>query len=112
MESLTKENFWNEMEILYPKAMAHFKEWIDKYKSEHDWEGLFNEYNDSVDVLNEAPKYHELPVAMQFGIFCEYGCSLARKQFNCTLYLEGGNFGLAVRYSIPNGLSKIEKVLP
>lgn len=70
METLTKENFWDEMEQKYPKAMAHFKEWIDRYKSEHDWEDLFNHNTEYQDTL--APKYHELPIAMQFGIFLEW----------------------------------------
>ena len=84
METLTKENFWNEMEQKYPKAMAHFKQWIDKYKSEHDWDRMFC---DGVEIkwagvvdgelrsgyrVTRAPKYHELPIAMQFGIFTEY----------------------------------------
>jgi hypothetical protein len=76
MESLTKENFWNEMEQKYPKAMKNFKEWIDKYKSEHDWGNLFNAgmYRDQYEwhPSTTAPKYHELPIAMQFGIFLEW----------------------------------------
>lgn len=75
MELLIKENFWNEMEQKYPKAMAHFNEWIDKYKTEHDWEQLFGE--DPPTGISEgnwikAPKYPELPIAMQFGIFIEW----------------------------------------
>jgi hypothetical protein len=75
METLTKENFWNEMEQKYPKAMAHFKEWVDNYKSEHYWNVLFNHISTDRVVpkgFDCAPKYHELPIAMQFGIFTEY----------------------------------------
>lgn len=80
METLTKENFWDEIEQKYPKAMRHFKEWIDNYKAEHEWKGLFNaNYNKEPwsnyiggPEVTEAPKYHELPIAMQFGIFYQY----------------------------------------
>jgi hypothetical protein len=93
METLTKENFWDEIEQKYPKAMAHFKLWIDKYKSEHDWGFLFNEsigftdrYRDDNGYWTEskkwtkAPKYHDLPVAMQFGIFLEFVANFGKKE--------------------------------
>lgn len=87
---LTKENFWDEMEQKYPKAMKHFKEWIDNYKIEHDWDNLFNE--GPIDSWNinsgsnanykAAPKYHELPVAMQLGIFLEFAsATVDQKEF-------------------------------
>lgn len=73
---LTKHDFWDEIELKYPKAIARFKEWINKYKSELNWDDLFNagfEVDFPTDIpATTAPKYHELPVAMQFGIFMEY----------------------------------------
>jgi hypothetical protein len=88
---LTKENFWNEMEQKYPKAMAHFKEWIDKYKVINNWEDLFNDgwEIDSYGGTNKtvAPKYHELPIAMQFGIFIEYSLyCIVRLPYSDTTY--------------------------
>jgi hypothetical protein len=79
METLTKENFWNEMEQKYPKAMAHFQNWIDGYKQANDWKELFYEGDADGDhaYYHDAPKYHELPIAMQFGIFLEYVSSSA-----------------------------------
>ncbi|MCW3111348.1 MAG: hypothetical protein JWQ09_5854 [Segetibacter sp.] len=78
-DTLTKENFWDEMEQKYPKAMKHFKKWIDQYKTEHDWDYLFNGnithgvgFFTVKEQTTESPKYHELPIAMQFGIFCEW----------------------------------------
>jgi hypothetical protein len=84
-DTLTKENFWDEMSQKYPKAMAHFLNWIDSYKAENDWAILFNdkgEFFDWVDPNNHskggirrvgvAPKYHELPIAFQFGIFVQF----------------------------------------
>lgn len=84
-EILSKENFWDEMEQKYPKAIKYFKEWVDWYKAHNDWNMLFNykgEFFDWVDPDNHskggtrriavAPKCHELPIAMQFGIFIEF----------------------------------------
>lgn len=81
METLTKENFWNEMEQKYPKAMEHFQNWINGYKADNDWHLLFNEDTSNTKdmsdnfIFNSVPKYHELPIAMQFGIFVEYSLS-------------------------------------
>lgn len=80
IENLTKENFWNEMQKKYPKAMKKFCDWIDKYKSEHGWERLFNAGYDSGYTLDrdskmtttQAPKYHELPLALQYGMFVQF----------------------------------------
>lgn len=85
METLTKENFWDEMSQKYPKAMKHFGEWIDQYKSEHDWDELFRGNK----VFGEhtyyrskpSPKYHELPIAMQFGIFIEWANTTTKELF-------------------------------
>lgn len=85
METLTKENFWDEMEQKYPKAMAHFKRWIDQYKEENNWYNLFNSGIHKGHAVGfyesnktEASKYHELPIAMQFGIFVEYSNSVIK----------------------------------
>ncbi len=72
METLTKENFWNEMEQKYPKAMAHFQNWIDGYKETVKWNYFFGAGHNDAHNYHGAPKYHELPIAMQFGIFVEY----------------------------------------
>jgi len=79
MEILTKENFWNEMEQKYPKAMKHFQNWIDGYKKANQWQLLFNgmvvthlDSDTKQPQYTFAPKYHELPIAMQFGIFVEF----------------------------------------
>lgn len=80
IENLTKENFWNEMQEKYPKAMKKFCDWIDKYKSKHGWGRLFNAGYDSGYTLDrdskmtttQAPKYHELPIAFQYGMFIEF----------------------------------------
>lgn len=72
MENLNKENFFNEMKILYPDAMDHFCKWIDKYKKENDWDNLFNEGYHVGMHMAHVPKFHELPLAMQFGIITQY----------------------------------------
>lgn len=84
-ETLTKENFFNEMLEKYPKAMKHFCEWIDEYKKAVGWDKLFNDHYHQSNIRRAAngeicsidfstPKYHDLPYAMQYGIWIEY-CS-------------------------------------
>lgn len=91
IQALTKENFWNDIEARYPKTMERFNEWIDTYKEENDWDKLFNGnvYLGSKELTIKAttgsidskhwfseetasPKYHELPIAMQVGIFFQF----------------------------------------
>ncbi len=60
--TLTKENFWNEMMAQYPKATKHFFDWIDEYKAVIDWYNLFA----------EGVKFHDVPYAIQYGIWIEY----------------------------------------
>lgn len=72
MEALTKENFWDEMSQKYPKAIHHFLNWIDEYKKTNRWSTLFNNEFEGDRAPEYLPEYHELPVAMQFGIFLQY----------------------------------------
>lgn len=78
-QNLTLENFWNDLYIKYPKATKVFCNWIDKYKVKNNWENLFNggvcisgSEDDAFDFSTEAPKYHDLPWAMQLGIWIEF----------------------------------------
>lgn len=87
-KGLTKENFFDELEKLdrlnklekqYPKAMAQFQEWINQYKIDNDWKRLFGEDTSLSDAKQAgkwtdriAPKFHELPSAMQLGIFIQF----------------------------------------
>lgn len=83
MESLTKENFFNELTEQYPNAMVQFKDWIDKYKDDHNWDVLFGDWallnaemnRDALcgDIV-EAPKFHEIPYEMQVGILLLFAC--------------------------------------
>lgn len=68
MESLTKENFWNALTEKYPEQMKQFCDWVDEYKQRIDWDNLFRENDSNI----AAPKFHDLPIAMQFGIFCQF----------------------------------------
>lgn len=61
-DSLTKQNFWNDLMRNYPEAVEHFCNWIDEYKKEVGWGKLF------------APgiKFHDLPFEMQNGIIARF----------------------------------------
>lgn len=118
--TLTRENFWDEMEQKYPKAMSHFKQWIDQYKSEHDWNTLFNtgyiKFTEEIaiesDLLQEiktsvAPKYHELPIAMQYGIFIEFAYGIAIKQLRSV----DGHWELTTPFFMAGVMDSIEHLL-
>ena len=75
LENLTKENFWNDLQAKYPKGMKVFCDWIDEYKKANDWNMLFNsdsEYQNAAGKNAPAPKYHDLPLSMQMGIWIEF----------------------------------------
>lgn len=66
--------FWSKMRMKYPQTMILFGNWVDKYKQENDWGNLFNEGDSDGDSAHylAAPKFHDLPVAMQMGIFMQF----------------------------------------
>lgn len=70
-KSLTKENFWDEMMEKYPVAMKRFCDWIDEYKKRVHWEELFP-FSKVRSGQPVRTKYHDLPVAMQIGIFMQF----------------------------------------
>jgi len=62
MKNMNKENFWNNLFENYPKAVKEFCDFIDKYKSENNWNDLFG----------EKVKFHDVPIEMQFGIWMAF----------------------------------------
>lgn len=71
------------MQEEYPKAMEKFLSWIDKYKEENNWLYLFNGIDSETDLgdLRKAPKFHDLPVAIQFGIFMQFNIEVSEEYF-------------------------------
>lgn len=64
------ENFWNELYQKYPSAIAHFSEWVDDYKIQHNWSDLFPPI-----IRKHYPihvKFHDLPVGFQLGVIIQY----------------------------------------
>lgn len=80
MEKLTKKGFFNKAMETFPKSMEVFCKYIDKWKQENRWKILCgdgivyytsdSEFESSVSVI-VAPKFHDLPAAMQLGIIIE-----------------------------------------
>ncbi len=77
-ETLTKENFWDAIEAQYPKAFKIFHDWLTTYKEENGfpyhrkellYEGKYGR-DDTYTIV--TMKYHELPIAMQYGIFFQW----------------------------------------
>jgi len=67
-ESLTKDNFWNELTKSYPLGTKVFYDWIDEYKKAVNWQDLFRDHLNA-DAKFSSPKFHNLPHAMQLGIW-------------------------------------------
>jgi hypothetical protein len=58
LPNLNKENFWNEMHIVYPGAVNLFYKWIDEYKDAINWDQFFK----------PGIKFHDIPYEFQMGI--------------------------------------------
>lgn len=96
-ENLTKENFWDDIFSRYPEQCKIFCDWIDEYKDANNWNTLFNHgvefQEDMVYKTTQAPKFHDLPYAMQMGIWFEFvtnqgGCSFEIDVFDFDLRLD------------------------
>jgi len=82
MRDLKKPDF-DRLRALYPNGMQAFLDWVDAYKIKNDWLLLFNSCYDFQDMNGRnaaAPKYHDIPGAMQMGIWVQFmrergGCS-------------------------------------
>lgn len=87
-KQLTKDEFWEPLKEECPRGMKMFGEFIDKYKEENDWENLFNCGVAYDQESKPYVKYHDLPLAMQYGIFSEFvdgtGFSVAMHWNICT----------------------------
>lgn len=80
---LTKA-FWDYQAQIYPEMMKEFGAFCDNYKDDNDWDGLFNAgwskgYSQASHFIGQtqtvAPKIHDLPDAMQMGIFMAWQAS-------------------------------------
>ncbi len=81
MQGLTKENFFNAISDKYPFAHIVFLEWIDEQKEELHWNEIFNSNSDYQDNLGKnapAPKFHNLPFELQFGLLSKLLCKKDR----------------------------------
>ena len=81
-ENLTKENFWNEMMEKYPEETKRFCDWIDEYKKAVAWDELFG----NVFPTTKKIKFHDIPYAMQLGIWLEYVCDRGGCQYEIDVF--------------------------
>src|SRR5689334_103194 len=93
---LTKNNFWNKMMEEFPNAMKLFCDWIDEYKKAVGWDDLFNdgfEYKDGQAYFKiKSPKYHDLPYAMQQGIWISFCYDQLDKHIEQSEYTPDNDF--------------------
>jgi hypothetical protein len=67
IQSLTKENFFDELHDMFPDAVEHFFTWLNEYKKEVGWDLLFQ---------NAFFEFQDLPFDMQNGIIARYELEL------------------------------------
>lgn len=104
MEKLTKENFWNALYEKYPDQVQQFCNWIDEYKKRVNWNMLFNsqsDYQNSDGKNAPAPKYHDLPIAMQWGIFQQF----------CAEIHHSGFCGVESKFKYPEDMMAIPNLI-
>lgn len=65
MDKMDKAGFWDPILAKYPEEFGDFAKWLDEYKRRVRWPVLFNN-------AYIPTKYHDLPPAMQIGIFMQY----------------------------------------
>lgn len=74
MEGITKDQF-NQLKEIYPQAHHLFLAWIDEQKKILKWNEIFNSNSDYQDMNGKnalAPKFHNLPFELQFGLLCKF----------------------------------------
>lgn len=62
MNNLNKEDFWDALSEEAPDAVEKFKKWVDEYKKEVNWAGVFA----------DGVKFHNLPIELQIGIITRF----------------------------------------
>ena len=65
---LTKENFFNDMQLSYPNSMREFCNFIDEYKEAVNWNDLFRNKRIYGVEPKTNRKFHDIPFEMQEGI--------------------------------------------
>ena len=75
---MTKANFWDKIQSEYPEEMGEFLSWLEEFKRRENWSDLFGQIGQAKPFpdgsINWADrlKFHDLPNAMQIGIFIQY----------------------------------------
>lgn len=93
-QNLTKENFLDRMMQLYPNTTTRFCKWVDEYKEAVGWNKLFNDGieryvpGSAFTATVYAPKFHDLPYAIQMGIWILY----VQDMEDMTPWMQGWDF--------------------
>lgn len=74
MINLNKNDFWNVAKTRYPKALAVFNAWFERYRADNQWDKLFNIGFPHYSKMgwHSSPLIHDLPLAMQLGILTQF----------------------------------------
>lgn len=80
---LTKENFWNEVELSCPQSFAKFKAWVDTYKDSVEWNKFIKPvpgYTGGA-VGFRYYKLHDLPIEFQVGVVLRFADEMKLRFF-------------------------------
>lgn len=69
MNTLTKENFWNDLSKTYPASVSEFWQWFQSYKVEIHWTKVFN----------GSPILESLPIEFQKGVLLAFMNRMTQK---------------------------------
>lgn len=75
---MNRSEFWDILSEKYPEEVGDFTHWCDEFKRRYNWFGIFREGADTIEtplgtaVIHKSIKIHDLPQAMQIGIFLQY----------------------------------------
>lgn len=102
--TLTKENFWNITMEKYPNATKEFCKWVDDYKKAANWQKVIN-WNNFPNA--SLPKFHDLPYAMQQGIWIDFANEILDELFEQPEYTYNGD----LEEDIKTVFSEIEGII-
>lgn len=118
MNNLSKENFFNERQRLYPKAMKLFCDYIDEYKKLVDWRSLFTTHDcdcpcDYTD-FDISPKFHDVPFELQVGVIMAFVEGLtpeSHNQYGAAYLLQDGFNVAGIKLNLTRIFARIENNL-
>ncbi len=120
-KKLTYHEFWEPLENAYPEACKVLYEWLENYREQVNWKKMFSvtmwsikhnramgaedyETHNRHEIATHLYDFHDLPIAMQIGIFIEFVDNTTGGTWNFS-----GQFIVDWAVEIKNYISKLEQ---